>query len=188
MGRFSAEWRFLEKSPGGGLIFPALCGILGSTYGGLAQLVRAPASHAGGRWFESISLHQLRNSHHCSVSASRRKLRCGGNFFAIGPDSLRWIPARFFLACGGLRPFATVDVRSLALSQNNGGVFLFGERRRFVLLRVRTTSSEASNTISPRFPTRISDRHLSHDVSVSLPPGDVEGEYCIARLHRSGVL
>ena len=26
--------------------------------GGLAQLVRAPASHAGGRWFESISLHQ----------------------------------------------------------------------------------------------------------------------------------
>lgn len=27
-------------------------------HGGLAQLVRAPASHAGGRWFESISLHQ----------------------------------------------------------------------------------------------------------------------------------
>ena len=27
--------------------------------GGLAQLVRAPASHAGGRWFESISLHHL---------------------------------------------------------------------------------------------------------------------------------
>ena len=28
------------------------------TIGGLAQLVRAPASHAGGHWFESSSLHQ----------------------------------------------------------------------------------------------------------------------------------
>ena len=28
------------------------------TNGGLAQLVRAPASHAGGHWFESSSLHQ----------------------------------------------------------------------------------------------------------------------------------
>ena len=28
------------------------------SYGGLAQLVRAPASHAGGHWFESSSLHQ----------------------------------------------------------------------------------------------------------------------------------
>ena len=28
------------------------------TYGGLAQQVRAPASHAGGHWFESSSLHQ----------------------------------------------------------------------------------------------------------------------------------
>ena len=27
-------------------------------YGGLAQLVRALASHARGRWFKSISLHQ----------------------------------------------------------------------------------------------------------------------------------
>ena len=27
-------------------------------FGGLAQLVRAPASHAGGHWFESSSLHQ----------------------------------------------------------------------------------------------------------------------------------
>ena len=27
--------------------------------GHVAQLVRAPASHAGGRWFESISLHQV---------------------------------------------------------------------------------------------------------------------------------
>ena len=29
-------------------------------YGGLAQLVRAPASHAGGHWFESSSLHQIK--------------------------------------------------------------------------------------------------------------------------------
>ena len=29
-----------------------------TSYGGLAQLVRAPASHAGGHWFESSSLHQ----------------------------------------------------------------------------------------------------------------------------------
>ena len=28
-----------------------------TTIGGLAQLVRAPASHAGGHWFESSSLH-----------------------------------------------------------------------------------------------------------------------------------
>ena len=31
----------------------------GSPHGGLAQLVRASASHAEGRWFESISLHQI---------------------------------------------------------------------------------------------------------------------------------
>ena len=30
----------------------------GARCGGLAQLVRAPASHAGGHWFESSSLHQ----------------------------------------------------------------------------------------------------------------------------------
>ena len=30
----------------------------GSPFAGLAQLVRAPASHAGGHWFESSSLHQ----------------------------------------------------------------------------------------------------------------------------------
>ena len=28
--------------------------------GGLAQLVRAPASHAGGHWFESSSLHHMK--------------------------------------------------------------------------------------------------------------------------------
>ena len=34
----------------------------GVVYGGLAQLVRAPASHAGGRQFESASLHQEKSS------------------------------------------------------------------------------------------------------------------------------
>ena len=35
------------------------CGVLwAQKQGGLAQLVRAPASHAGGHWFESSSLHQ----------------------------------------------------------------------------------------------------------------------------------
>ena len=45
------------------LAFFEFCAIIygvsaAAIYGGLAQLVRAPASHAGGRWFESISLHQ----------------------------------------------------------------------------------------------------------------------------------
>ena len=31
------------------------------TIGGLAQLVRAPASHAGGHWFESSSLHHQKS-------------------------------------------------------------------------------------------------------------------------------
>ena len=31
------------------------------TNGGLAQLVRAPASHAGGHWFESSSLHHRKS-------------------------------------------------------------------------------------------------------------------------------
>ena len=39
------------------LTFPPTSAII-LAHGGLAQLVRAPASHAGGRWFESISLHQ----------------------------------------------------------------------------------------------------------------------------------
>ena len=35
---------------------------LAGIIGGLAQLVRAPASHAGGHWFESSSLHQAKKS------------------------------------------------------------------------------------------------------------------------------
>ena len=38
-------------------------------YGGLAQLVRAPASHAGGRWFEPNSLHHLNPLHRNGFSA-----------------------------------------------------------------------------------------------------------------------
>ena len=38
------------------------------TYGGLAQQVRAPASHAGGHWFESSSLHQKKNPETLVVS------------------------------------------------------------------------------------------------------------------------
>ena len=36
----------------------------------------------------------LRNSPYRSVSRLRGKLRRTGNFFAFGPDSLRWIPGR----------------------------------------------------------------------------------------------
>ena len=43
-----------------GLAFLENCGIISHVLnGGLAQLVRAPASHAGGHWFESSSLHHL---------------------------------------------------------------------------------------------------------------------------------
>ena len=34
---------------------------------------------------------QLKNSHHRSVSALRRKLRSDGNFFAFRHDPLRWV-------------------------------------------------------------------------------------------------
>ena len=40
------------------------------SYGGLAQLVRAPASHAGGHWFESSSLHQSNIIRTCSPSGT----------------------------------------------------------------------------------------------------------------------
>ena len=36
------------------------CAIMLYAFGGLAQLVRAPAPHAGGHWFESSNLHQER--------------------------------------------------------------------------------------------------------------------------------
>ena len=56
-------------------------------YGGLAQLVRAPASHAGGHWFESSSLHQkipdfLRNQEFFLFCGSKSFLQ----FLSFGSD------------------------------------------------------------------------------------------------------
>ena len=45
-----------------------------SEYGGLAQLVRAPASHAGGLGFESLILHHIKILRHLSGDF----LFCGG--------------------------------------------------------------------------------------------------------------
>ena len=45
-------------------------------YGGLAQLVRAPASHAGGHWFESSSLHHEKH-------LISKEIRCFSNYFRI---------------------------------------------------------------------------------------------------------
>ena len=60
--------------------------------GGLAQLVRAPASHAGGHWFESSSLHQtvpdfLRNQELFFCFAVK-KLRQIFHFFADQYETL----------------------------------------------------------------------------------------------------
>ena len=77
-------------------------------YGGLAQLVRAPASHAGGHWFESSSLHQkipdfLRNQEFFLFCGSKSFLQ----FLSFGSDQYtdqygdsggstgRGIPARY---------------------------------------------------------------------------------------------
>ena len=53
----------------------------GSPDGGLAQQVRAPASHAGGHWFESSSLHQ--------GTAAERKF-CGCVFLFPYANFARW--------------------------------------------------------------------------------------------------
>ena len=52
-------------------------------YGGLAQLVRAPASHAGGRWFESISLHHLVEPKKISTRKTQKFQRLPGFFAPI---------------------------------------------------------------------------------------------------------
>lgn len=50
----------------------------------------------GYRGFESHPLRQLRNSRHRSVSRPQGgKLRYGGNSFAFGRNSLRWVFGRF---------------------------------------------------------------------------------------------
>ena len=54
---FHDTGEMLKESKKFGLIFPCGSAII-TQYGGLAQLVRAPASHAGGRRFESAIVHQ----------------------------------------------------------------------------------------------------------------------------------
>ena len=56
---------------------------------------RAPPCQGGGSEFEPRCPLQLRNSHHRSVSALRRKLRYDGNSFASPPEPLR-IPCGCF--------------------------------------------------------------------------------------------
>ena len=68
----------------------AACPICGHSSSG-----RAPPCQGGGSEFEPRCPLQLRNSHHRSVSALRRKLRYDGNSFASPPEPLR-IPCGCF--------------------------------------------------------------------------------------------
>ena len=61
--------------------------------GGLAQLVRAPASHAGGHWFESSSLHQ------------RKSLEPQGFEDFSFPRTRKYWAAGLAVICGKIRPF-----------------------------------------------------------------------------------
>ena len=68
-------------------------------------------NHCATTLFENSSfvvVSQLRNSRHRSVSALRRKLHSGGNFFASTRDPLRWARGWGRPPCGrresGLRP------------------------------------------------------------------------------------
>ena len=61
--------------------------------GGLAQLVRAPASHAGGHWFESSSLHQEK-----SLEPQ------GFEDFSFLRTRKYWV-AGLAVICGKIRPF-----------------------------------------------------------------------------------
>ena len=63
--------------------------------GGLAQLVRAPASHAGGHWFESSSLHQEK-----SLEPQ------GFEGFSFPKTRKQWV-AGLAVICGKIRPFFT---------------------------------------------------------------------------------
>ena len=62
-------------------------------YGGLAQLVRAPASHAGGHWFESSSLHQ------------EESLEPQGFEDFSFPRTRKYWAAGLAVICGKIRPF-----------------------------------------------------------------------------------
>ena len=63
------------------------------SYGGLAQLVRAPASHAGGHWFESSSLHQ------------EESLEPQGFEDSSFPRTRKYWAAGLAVICGKLRSF-----------------------------------------------------------------------------------
>ena len=65
----------------------------GSPNGGLAQLVRAPASHAGGHWFESSSLHQ------------EESLEPQGFEDFSFPRTRKYWAAGLAVICGKIRPF-----------------------------------------------------------------------------------
>ena len=67
------------------------------TNGGLAQLVRAPASHAGGHWFESSSLHQKRSSPYGGLLFLSVEL---GLEQSGGPQTAKNMPVACFLARG----------------------------------------------------------------------------------------
>ena len=70
------------------------CGVLwAQKQGGLAQLVRAPASHAGGHWFESSSLHQ------------RKSLEPQGFEDFSFPRTRKYWAAGLAVICGKIRPF-----------------------------------------------------------------------------------
>ena len=62
-------------------------------HGGLAQLVRAPASHAGGHWFESSSLHQ------------EESLEPQGFEDSSFPRTRKYWAAGLAVICGKLRSF-----------------------------------------------------------------------------------
>ena len=119
------------------------------TIGGLAQLVRAPASHAGGHWFESSSLHQkvpdfVRNQELFLFMLSNSDAAFGR--FLLDPNAeragkhRRWARQGMF-PCQALRSFSFLlfqstgipDPHSVAKFTNSVGASIF-------LLRIFTMS------------------------------------------------
>ena len=79
------------------------CGVLwAQKQGGLAQLVRAPASHAGGHWFESSSLHQ------------EESLEPQGFEDFSFPRTRKYWAAGLAVICGKIRPFSCLCCKSVA--------------------------------------------------------------------------
>ena len=93
-------------------------------FGGLAQLVRAPASHAGGHWFESSSLHQT-ESHpkrvvFCFKKPQLHTLHCKG----LQTQTKRKSPAPFGAGLWLKSNYSatTLTARSLPGSLGSGSV------------------------------------------------------------------